>query len=154
LPKERLGVNLAIWLPIIKNWNCPWFPCVKVACDIPLEISHKGYNFSLELISIGGLHTKLWAPKVVGDPTLGISRLPLETFETKWHLNVGPVTRHKVYYKGEGGGFPQVQAILNLVSLWLPVARPCTKVLQLHINQHIVWFMQVCVSNWVGCQSS
>jgi len=39
----------------------------------------------------------------------------------------GPMARHKVYYKGEGGGFPQVQAVVSLVSLSLPVARPCTK---------------------------
>ncbi len=28
--------------------------------------------------------------------------------------------RHKVYYKGEGGGFPQVRAMVNLVNLNLP----------------------------------
>ncbi len=31
-----------------------------------------GYNFALNLILIGGLHTKLWDPKVVGVPTLAI----------------------------------------------------------------------------------
>jgi hypothetical protein len=25
-------------------------------------------------------------------------------------LGVGPMAKHKIYYKGEGGGFPQVQA--------------------------------------------
>jgi hypothetical protein len=24
----------------------------------------------------------------------------------KWHLDVGPMAKHKVIYKGEGGGFP------------------------------------------------
>jgi hypothetical protein len=28
--------------------------------------------------------------------------------ETKCDLDVGFMKRHKVYYKGEGGGFPQV----------------------------------------------
>jgi hypothetical protein len=29
---------------------------------------------------------------------------------TKWHLGVGPIVRHRIYYKGEGGGgFPQVR---------------------------------------------
>jgi hypothetical protein len=32
--------------------------------------------------------------------------------------------RHKEYYKGEGGGFPQVRAV---VSPSLPVVRPNTK---------------------------
>jgi len=30
-----------------------------------------------------GLHTKLWAPKVVGVPILGISKLPLGSPGTK-----------------------------------------------------------------------
>jgi len=47
--------------------------------------------------------------------------------ETKCHLDVGLVKRHKIYYKGEGGGFPQVQAMVSLVSLSLPVAHPSTK---------------------------
>jgi hypothetical protein len=48
----------------------------------------------------------LWAPKVTGIPTLVISRLPFGSLETKCHLDVGLMERHKVYYKGEGSGFP------------------------------------------------
>jgi hypothetical protein len=33
----------------------------------------------------------------------------------KSHLDVGPVERSRVYYKGEGGGFPQVWAVVSLV---------------------------------------
>jgi hypothetical protein len=36
----------------------------------------KGYNFSLDLISIKGLHKKLWASKVVRVPILRFSKLP------------------------------------------------------------------------------
>jgi hypothetical protein len=39
--------------------------------------------------------------------------------------------RHRVYYKGEGGGFPQVRAVVNLMSPSLPVARPSTKSVQI-----------------------
>jgi len=94
------------------------------------------YNFALDFISIGGLHTKLWGPKVpkiVGVPTLGISRFPFGSPGTKCHLDVGLVKRHKVYYKGEGGGFLQVQAVMNFVSfmsLSLPVVCPSTKNVQ------------------------
>jgi len=35
----------------------------------------------------------------------------------KNHLDVGPVASHRVYYKGEGGGFPQVRAVVSLVCL-------------------------------------
>jgi hypothetical protein len=35
--------------------------------------------------------------------------------------------KHRVYYKGEGGDFPQVQAVVSLMSPSLLVARPNTK---------------------------
>ncbi len=35
--------------------------------------------------------------------------------------------KHKKYYKGEGGGFPQVQVVVSLVSPCLPMVHPCTK---------------------------
>jgi len=41
-------------------------------------------------------------------PTLGISGLPFGSPGTKGHLGAGPVARHRVYYKGEVVGFPQV----------------------------------------------
>jgi hypothetical protein len=69
---------------------------------------NKGYNFALDLISIEGLHAKLWALKVTRNPTLAISRLPFGSPGKKCHLDVSLVERHKLYYKGEGGGFPQV----------------------------------------------
>jgi hypothetical protein len=43
------------------------------------------------------------------------------------NLDVGLVERHKVYYKGEGGGFPQVRALVSLMSPNLPVVSPNTK---------------------------
>jgi hypothetical protein len=56
----------------------------------------------------------------------------------KSHLDVGPVERSKVSYKGEGGGFPQVRVVVSLVCpccMWLVLA---PKVLQLCTN-HFVW---------------
>jgi hypothetical protein len=48
--------------------------------------------------------------------TLEISGLPFGCLGTKCHLVGGLVERHKVYYKGEGGAFPQVRTVVNLVS--------------------------------------
>ncbi len=81
----------------------------------------------LDLISIRGLHTKLCAPKVVVVPTLKISGFPLGSPGTKCHLDAGLMARHKVYYKKEGGGFPQVRVVVSLVNLSLPMARFSTK---------------------------
>jgi hypothetical protein len=83
----------------------------------------EGYNFFLDLTSIGGLYTKLWASKVVRVPISKISRFS----SGSPNLGVGLVARHKEYYKGEGGGFPQVRAMVSFVKLCLPVVRPCTK---------------------------
>jgi len=85
---------------------------------------NKGYKFAIKFIVIEGLHTKLWRSKVAKVLTLVISGLPLGSPGTK---NLLDVERHKVYYKGEGGGFPQVRAVVNLMSLSLPLARPSTK---------------------------
>jgi hypothetical protein len=70
-----------------------------------------------------------------------------ENFET---LNLGilrqnyiwmwPLVPNQKYYKKEGGGFPQVRAVVNLVSLCVPMVHPCIKMLQLCIDQLIVWF--------------
>jgi hypothetical protein len=45
----------------------------------------------------------------------------------KCHLDVGLVERHRIYYKGDGGDFPQVWAVKSLVSPSLPMAHPSTK---------------------------
>ncbi len=91
------------------------------------KVFDKGYNFASNLISIRGLHTKLWAPKIAKVLILGILGIPLGNPRTKCHLDANPVARHIVYYKGEGGGFPQVRAVVSLVNLSLPVVCPSTK---------------------------
>ncbi len=88
---------------------------------------NEGYNFSSNLISIKGLHVKLWGPKIARVSILAILGLPFGSLGTKCHLDVGLVERHKVYYKGEGGGFPQVRAMVSLVSSNLPVVSLSTK---------------------------
>ncbi len=56
-----------------------------------------------------------------------ISGFSFGSLGTKCHLDVGLMEKHKVYYKGEGGGFPQIRAVVNLVTLNLPMARLSTK---------------------------
>jgi len=102
-----------------------------------LESSQQGYNFASNFISIGGLHTKLWGSKVAEIPILAISGLPLGSPGTKSHLDVGFVERHIIYYKGEGGGFPQVRAVVSLVSPSCPWLVLTPKVFQL-CTKHLV----------------
>jgi hypothetical protein len=88
-----------------------------VECNTPLE----SYKFASDLIPIGGLS------KVPGIQTGTISGLLLGSPETKSHSDVSAAKRHKEYYMGEGGGFPQVWAVVSLVSPGSPMACPSTK---------------------------
>jgi len=81
----------------LKVKNRPNFFTFRWHATNPWKTLNKGYNFSLNLISIGGLHAKLWAPKVARVPIVGISRLPLGCPSTKRHLGVGPMAKHIVY---------------------------------------------------------
>jgi hypothetical protein len=105
------------------------------------------YNFSLNLVVIRCLHKKLCALKVAGVPNVGISRLPLGSPGTKSHLDVAPVERCKVYYKGEGGGFPQVRAVVSLVCPGGPWFVLAPKVLQLCTNHFV---LVLCRPVWVN----
>jgi len=131
-PKKRPTIKLPL-----KVRNRPDFLACRLHTLYCWKALNEGYNFAFDLISIGVLHTKLWGSKVTRVPTLAISRFPFGSLGTKSHLDVGLVERHRVYYKGEGGGFPQVRAVMSLVSLVSPscpwfVLAP--KVLQLCTN--------------------
>jgi len=66
-------------------------------------------------------------PQIRKNPSCENFGTPLGSLGTKCHLDVGLVERHKVYYKGEGDGFPQVWAMVNLMSPNLLVVHPNTK---------------------------
>jgi hypothetical protein len=121
----------------LKVENCLNFLMCRWRATYYWKALDKGYNFSLDLISIEGLHEKLWAPKIAGVLVVRILGFPLGNFETKWHLGVGLVARHRIYYKGEGG-FSQVRVVVSLVNLCLPMVSPCIKVFQLCTNQLVV----------------
>jgi hypothetical protein len=111
----------------------------------------ESYNFALDCIAIEALHKKLCALKVPGVLAGGILGLPRGSPAgvpgEKSHLDAGPVERHKVYYKGEGGGFPQVRAVVSLVCPCCPWLVLAPKVFQLCTN-HFVWVM--CRLVWVN----
>jgi hypothetical protein len=81
------------------------------------------------------------APQNCESPNLSDFRTSIwESQDKKSYLDVGPVERCRVYYKGEGDGFPQVRAVVSLVCpccMWLVLA---PKVFQLRTN-HLVWVL-------------
>jgi len=79
---------------------------------------------------------------------VAILGLLLRSPRTKSHSDVGAVKRHKEYYMGEGGGFPQVRAVVSLVSSKLPVACLSIKgASKCDLINLLVGLMQVRVSN-------
>jgi hypothetical protein len=62
-PKEGMGVKLTPnQLKVRNRLDFFLFRCYATYC---WKTIFEDYNFALDLTSIGGLHTKLWAPKVV-----------------------------------------------------------------------------------------
>jgi hypothetical protein len=130
--KEGPGVKvkLAIWLSTTKSRESTRFPYVKVVCDISLERSRQG----LQLCFRPQLHRRC-AHKVMGlqsreSPNFENFETAFGSPRTKCHLDMSLMKRHIIYYKGEGGDFPQVWAVVSIVSPNLPVARPRTKSVQ------------------------
>jgi hypothetical protein len=165
--KEGPKIKLTIWFMTTKSRESPRFPYVQVACDVPLESSWQGIQLCFRpqinqrfVDKVMGpqswdSHPKLGPPsKITGVPTLGISRLPFGNPRIKCHLDVGPMANHRIYYKGESGGFPQVGAAMSLVNLNFPWLVLAPKVFQLCTNQLVVWFVQVRVTNWNACHST
>jgi hypothetical protein len=54
--------------------------------------------------------------------------------------------RHRIYYKEEGGGFPQVQVVVSFVNPSLLVVSPNTKSAQYALTNLLFGFVQVCGS--------
>jgi hypothetical protein len=87
------------------------------------------------------------------DSHLGVSR--------QMPFRCGPSGEvHGIYYKGEGGGFPQVRAMVSLVNLSCPWLVLTPKVLQLCTNHLVlvlcrfVWVVEACQFFLVPSQSS
>ncbi len=109
------------------------------------------------LLKMGCLRTSAWdAGSVFTRPTLTFNQEPKILFQNKqvvfliwgWQRanlcsgslvlcrapgvgsslpGASTLAKHIVYYKGEGGGFPQVHAVMSLMNLCLLVVHPNTK---------------------------
>jgi hypothetical protein len=130
-PKEKLGVKLAVWLPTAKSQELIRFPCVQVACDIPLEISQWGLQLLFKIYLNRRSRHKVMGPQSRENPNFRNFRTPIWESWDKMSFQCGLLKKHKVYYKGEGGGFPQVWAMVSLVSLSLLVNPANTKSVQI-----------------------
>jgi hypothetical protein len=67
-------------------------------------------------------------PQSRNSPNFGNFGTPIWESWDKMPFGCGPRGEDKVFYKGESGGFCEVQAVVNLVNPSLPVACPSTKI--------------------------
>jgi len=108
----------------------------------------ESYKFVSYPIPIGGLSKELWTHKVPDFQTGKVSKFLLGSPGTKSHSDVGATERRREYYMGEGGGFPQVWAVVSLVNPRLPMACPNTKgAPECELTNLLISLMQVRVSN-------
>ncbi len=75
----------------------------------------ESYNFGLGLIPIRVQGEELWLSKVPGLQPGTDSRLHFGSPNKMCHSDVASTTSRREYYKGEGGGFPLIQAVVSLV---------------------------------------
>jgi len=85
------------------------------------------YKFALDLVPIGGWNEKLWTPKIPRVQTRTVLGFHFGSLGKKCHSDASAAVRRRKYYMGEGGGFPQVQAVVSQVSPGLLMACPSTK---------------------------
>jgi hypothetical protein len=138
-PKEGPGVKLLVWLPTKKKSYT--VGKLSTRATTLLQTTSRSKVCSQ---SYGAPKSRKSQMARFRDSHLGVLR-------EKNHLNVGFVASHKVYYKGEGGGFPQVRAVVNLMCSCCPWFVLAPRVFQLCTN-HFVWVM--CRPVWVNeaCQ--
>jgi hypothetical protein len=105
-PKEGPRVELPIWLPTRKSQESTRFTWLQTTCHIPLERSRRELQLCFRSHFDPRFDRKVTGLQSRGSPGRRFrdshARVPGE----KSHLDVGPVERSRVYYKGEGGGFP------------------------------------------------
>jgi hypothetical protein len=147
-PKERSEVKLPIWFPTTKSRESTRLTWFQGACDIllkslwwELQLCFKSH-FDLRSVRKGYGVPKSRESHLARfwDSHLGVPK-------KKSHLDVNSMASHKVYYKGEGGGFPQIWAMVNLLCSCCPWLILTPKVFQLCTN-HFVWV--VCRPVWMS----
>jgi hypothetical protein len=107
--------------------NRPNFVAFRQRATYHWKAIDEGYNFVLNLIAIGGLHTKLRTPKVTRVPIGGISGLPLGSPGTKSRFGCGPRGEVQSILEGGRWWFHLSLGCAESCESKLPVAHPSTK---------------------------
>jgi hypothetical protein len=147
-PKKRWESNWQFDSRPLEVKNRPNFLMCRWHVTYYWKSLDKGYNFPSYLISIRGLHAKLWAPKVTRVPTMGILRLPLGSLRGQnaiWMLVSWSATEYTI-----GGKVVVSPKFKPWWILWVRIYSwliLTPKMFQLWTNQLVVWFVQIHVSD-------
>jgi hypothetical protein len=130
----------------VRNW--PDFLVCRWHATCRWKDLDKGYNFASDFISIGGLQRKLWPPKLresqiweFRDSHLGVPGQNAIWMWASWR-GTKYIIRGKVVASPK---FESWSVLWVWVCPWFVLA---PKVFKLCTNQLVVWFVQICVSNW------
>jgi hypothetical protein len=121
--KRRAGSqtgSLTVWLPTTKSRESTSSRHPNWECDTSLERARQGLQLWFRPRCNPTLQSGVMSSQSPGTPPGTISGLQLGSPEKKSHFDVASVERRREYYKGEGGGFPRVRAVMSQVS---PIAR-------------------------------
>jgi hypothetical protein len=118
--KEGPGVKLAVWLPTTESRESTSFRHPIWKCDTSLERARRGLQLWFRPCRNQTLQSGVMSSQSPGTPPGTVSGLQLGSPGKKSHFDVASVERRREYYKGEGGGFPQVRAVVSQMS---PIAR-------------------------------
>jgi hypothetical protein len=141
-PKEKLEVKLAVWFPTTKSQGSTQFPCVQVACNIPLQISQQGLQLFFRCHFNRRYAHKGMGPQSRKSPNFGNFSTPIwegvlrQNAIWMWALWRGT----KYIIKGKMMASPKSGSWWVLwvrICLWLNLA---LIMFQLCTNQLVVWF--------------
>jgi len=113
--KEGSGVKLTIWLPTIKRQESTSSRSRLEECDMALESSRQELQLWFKTCPDPSLGQGAMAVQSSGSPAGIVSGLHFGSPNKMCHSDVASVTSRRKYYKGEGGGFPWVRAMVSLV---------------------------------------
>jgi hypothetical protein len=118
--KEGPGVKLAVWLPTTKSRESTSSRRLQLECDLALESSRWELKLWFKTRPDPSSGREVMVPQSLGTPNQDnfgtVSGLLHGSPGKKSHLDVPSVRSCREYYKGEGGGFPRVRAVVSQVS--------------------------------------
>jgi hypothetical protein len=139
MAKRKAGSQIGILTPDQKKWG---IDPIYLAAD---NVSHTVEKLLTRAVTLPQITPQsevcsqsYGAPKSRESPLAQFQDSLSGVSKEKNHLDVGSVASHRIYYNGEGDGFPQVRAVVNFVCPCCPWLILAPRVLQLCTN-HLMW---------------